>query len=346
MIAFQEKMPVSSAQRAKRTLALAEREVFLKWFESDLPIAILEIAESSLLNIDPKMLVREYFGEVQWAESVYPLVARTERQSATTCFEIAGHEIGGTQFTLIGGPCAVEDEEQILETARGVKAAGVQFLRGGAYKPRTSPYRFDGLKNIGMELLALAKEKTGLGICTEILSERDVDRVAQVADLLQVGARNMQNFALLHEVGRSGHPVLLKRGFGCSVEEMLHAAEHLLAHGTKKLLLMERGIRTFESSTRFTFDANAVAILKRETHLPVLVDPSHATGRRELLLPVARSAAALGCDGVMFETHPSPANAKSDGEQSLPLSEVSDFLGKLTPIVEAMGRTMPLSTKK
>ncbi|MCR4339478.1 MAG: 3-deoxy-7-phosphoheptulonate synthase [Gemmatimonadaceae bacterium] len=225
--------------------------------------------------------------------------------------------IGGRSLVVIAGPCAVEGKAMLLETARAVKAAGASMLRGGAFKPRTSPYAFQGLGEQALEMLAEARAETGLPVATEVMDTRQVELVSQYSDLLQVGARNMQNFALLAEVGRSGKPVLLKRGLSATINDLLLAAEYVMAQGNPRVVLCERGIRTFETATRNTLDLSAVPVLKSETHLPVIVDPSHAAGRADIIGPLACAAVAVGADGLIIEVHPDPSTAKSDGPQSL-----------------------------
>src|ERR1022692_96820 len=247
----------------------------------------------------------------------YKLASAQIRHGERTVIEIEGRKIGGEHFALIAGPCTVESREQLLETADVVKDAGAAMLRGGAYKPRTSPYAFQGLGQEGLRLLAEAKERTGLPIVTELMDVRDLEPVLEVADVLQIGARNMQNYTLLAEVGRSGCPVLLKRGLSSTLEELLMAAEYILKEGNEKVILCERGIRTFEPAYRFTLDLMAVPVLKELTHLPVVVDPSHAAGRRALVTPLSLAAAAAGADGVMVEVHPCPEEAICDGPQAL-----------------------------
>jgi 3-deoxy-7-phosphoheptulonate synthase len=226
-----------------------------------------------------------------------------------TVLEIADRKIGGEHFAIIAGPCAVESREQTLETARIVADGGAQMFRGGAYKPRTSPYAFQGLGQEGLRLLAQARLETGLPIVTELIDLRDLEDVLEVADMIQIGARNMQNYALLAEVGRSRCPVLLKRGFSSTLEELLMAAEYILKEGNEAVILCERGIRTFETAYRFTLDLTAIPVLKERSHLPVIVDPSHAAGRRELVLPLSLAAAAAGADGIIVEVHPRPEEA-------------------------------------
>ena len=231
--------------------------------------------------------------------------------------DAAGTVIGGGELAVVAGPCSVEGREMLRETARRVKAAGARLLRGGAYKPRTSPYSFRGLGREALELLAEVRSESGLPVVTEVMDTRQVELVAEHADVLQVGARNMQNFALLDELGRIRRPVLLKRGLSATVRELLMAAEYVMSHGNRDVILCERGIRTFETATRNTLDVGAIAVLRRETHLPVLVDPSHAAGRADLVAPLAFAAVAAGADGLMVEVHPEPERALSDGDQSL-----------------------------
>lgn len=269
----------------------------------------------------------------------YPLVARALTPDSTV-IEVRGRRIGDGFFGLIAGPCAVETREQTLETARAVAAAGATMLRGGAFKPRTSPYAFQGLGLRGLEILAEAREETGLPIVTELLDPRHVEEVAEVADVIQIGARNMHNFNLLAEVGRVRRPVLLKRGPSATVEELLMAAEYVAKEGNEDVILCERGIKTFERSTRFTLDISAVPVLKRETHLPVIVDPSHASGRSDLVLPLARAAVAVGADGVMIEAHPQPDDALCDGPQQIRAGEFARLADEIHAVVALMGKTV------
>ncbi|MGE5653355.1 MAG: 3-deoxy-7-phosphoheptulonate synthase, partial [Bacillota bacterium] len=240
-----------------------------------------------------------------------------ERHEPTKAVAVGKVLIGGTEVIVAAGPCAVESEEQIIETARAVSAMGARLLRGGAYKPRSSPYSFQGLAEDGLKLLRQAKEATGLPIVTEVMDPRDVELVANYAELLQVGSRNMQNFPLLRELGQSRRPILLKRGLSSTIEEWLLAAEHIMAHGNDQIILCERGIRTFDTMTRNTLDLAAVGMVKQISHLPVIVDPSHATGRWRLVQPMSMAAVAAGADGLMIEVHPDPDRALSDGPQSL-----------------------------
>jgi len=253
---------------------------------------------------------------------------------------INGISIGGQQVIVMAGPCSVESREQLMETAAAVKAAGAHILRGGAFKPRTSPYAFQGLGLKGLELLREAREEFNLPVVTEVLSPQDVTLVAQYADILQVGARNMQNFALLAAVGEIQKPILLKRGMMSTIEELLMAAEYILSRGNTRVVLCERGIRTFEPSTRSTFDINAIPVLKSLTHLPVIADPSHGTGKWELVAPVARAAIAAGADGLIVEVHPNPERALSDGAQSLKPENFAKMIAGIRRIAEAIGRTL------
>jgi 3-deoxy-7-phosphoheptulonate synthase len=240
----------------------------------------------------------------------------------------------------MAGPCSVESEEQLMATARAVKAQGATFLRGGAFKPRTSPYEFQGLAEAGLKLLAQASKEYGLGIVTEVLSERDVELVAQYADILQIGARNAQNFSLIVEAARSGKPILLKRGMNMKIEEWLLAAEYILANGNPNVLLCERGIRTFETYTRNTLDIAAAAIVKKESHLPVIIDPSQGCGRADLVLELCKAAVALNADGLLIEVHPNPAEAWSDGQQQVDFSLYEKLVRELKPFIIATGRPL------
>lgn len=256
-------------------------------------------------------------------------------------FPIDGVSIGGPELVMIAGPCSVEDRVQLLEVAHAVREAGARALRGGAFKPRTSPYAFQGLGEAGLELLAEAREVTGLPIVTEVMSADMVPLVARYADVLQIGARNMQNFNLLHAAGESQKPVLLKRGNSATIEEFLMAAEYILSHGNRRVILCERGIRTFETATRNTTDINAIPVLKNLTHLPVVLDPSHSTGYWQYVAPIARAGIAAGADGLIIEVHNAPEKALSDGGQSLKPEKFFELIQQIRMIAEAVGRTMP-----
>ena len=269
----------------------------------------------------------------------YKLVSR-ELAADPTVIDARGRRVGDTHFGLIAGPCSVETREQTLETARIVAESGGTMLRGGAFKPRSSPYSFQGLGRRGLEILADARDETGLPIVTELMDVRDVDAVVEVADVIQIGARNMQNFTLLAEVGRAEKPVLLKRSPSGSIEELLMAAEYVLREGNDAVMLCERGIKTFEQATRYTLDIAAVPVLKQETHLPVVVDPSHPAGRRDLVLPLTLAAVAAGADGVIVETHPDPEQALSDGPQQIPTADFPEFAREVVAVVELMGKDL------
>ncbi|MFQ5879735.1 MAG: 3-deoxy-7-phosphoheptulonate synthase [Dehalococcoidia bacterium] len=269
----------------------------------------------------------------------YKLVGR-EFKPQDTVVPVGDVRIGAGQTVVLAGPCSVESEEQLMATATAVKEAGAHLLRGGAFKPRTSPHMFRGLGTDGLKLLAQAKGATGLPIITEVMDTRDVEMVAQYADVLQVGARNMQNYTLLDEVGRVGKPVMLKRGIAAPVQEWLLAAEYILSQGNSQVILCERGIRAFETATRFTMDINAIPLAKRLSHLPIIGDPSHGTGKWYLVEPVAMAAVAAGADGLMVEVHPNPDHALSDGAQSLTFDNFHQLMTRLRPLAQAVGRPL------
>jgi 3-deoxy-7-phosphoheptulonate synthase len=268
----------------------------------------------------------------------YKLSSAQFRNGERSVFEIGGRRIGGEHFALIAGPCTVESREQVLDTAQVVKDAGAAMFRGGAYKPRTSPYAFQGLGQEGLRLLREAKEVHGLPIVTELMDARDLEAVLEVADVLQIGARNMQNYTLLAEVGRSGCPVLLKRGLSATLEELLMAAEYILKEGNERVILCERGIRTFETAYRFTLDLMAVPVLRQLSHLPVVVDPSHAAGRRDLVTPLSLAAAAAGADGIIVEVHPNPEEAICDGPQALRADEFAEYASAVERAAAVAGK--------
>lgn len=271
------------------------------------------------------------------AQGPYRLVSR-QFHPEPTVVKIGHVEVGGPDVVIMAGPCAVETQEQLLAAARAVKAAGAQLLRGGAFKPRTSPYSFQGHGEDGLRLLAEARAETGLPIVTEVMDPRDVELVSRYADVLQVGARNCQNFALLRELGQARRPVLLKRGMHVTAEELLQAAEYIVAGGNRDVILAERGIRTFETATRNTLDLSAVPVVKEQSHLPVLVDPTHGTGRWELVPPMARAAVAAGADALLIEVHPNPAEAWCDGPQALTPKRFTALMEQLSAIAAAIGR--------
>ena len=263
----------------------------------------------------------------------YKFVSKQFKPGRTRIALNNGVEIGGDEFIVMAGPCSVESEKQIMEAAEGVAKAGAKMLRGGAFKPRTSPYDFQGMEEDGLKLLQKAKAATGLGIVTEVMSDRDVELIAQYADVMQVGARNMQNFVLLKALGKCGKPVLLKRGLSGTIKELLMSAEYIVAHGNPNVILCERGIRTFETETRNTCDIAAIPALNELTHLPVMLDPSHATGKRSLVPAVSRAGVAIGADGIIIEVHPHPEKAISDGAQSLDLAGFEKMMRELAPYI-------------
>jgi 3-deoxy-7-phosphoheptulonate synthase len=270
----------------------------------------------------------------------YKLASAQIRHGERTVLDIEGRKVGGEHFALIAGPCTVESREQTLHTAHAVRDAGATLLRGGAYKPRTSPSAFQGLGQEGLKLLAEAKQETGLPIVTELMDIGDLDAVLEVADVIQIGARNMQNYPLLAEIGRSGCPALLKRGLSATLDELLMAAEYILKEGNPNVMLCERGIRTFETAYRFTLDLMAVPVLKELTHLPVIVDPSHAAGRRDLVGPLSLAAAAVGADGVIVETHPNPDEAICDGPQALRTEDFAEYARSVQAAASLAGKAL------
>lgn len=274
------------------------------------------------------------------ASAAQPRLADRATKPAGTVVDVRGVRVGGREVVVMAGPCAVESAEQLLAAARAVQQGGASILRGGAFKPRTSPYSFQGLKEEGLELLGWVSRETGLPVVTEVMDTRKVDVVCQYADMLQVGSRHMHSYPLLEEVGRSGKPVLLKRGMSATLDEFLLAAEYVLNQGNEQVVLCERGIRTFEPSTRNTLDLNAVPVLKRQTHLPVVVDPSHGTGHWWMVPWMSRAAVAVGADGLLVEVHPDPESALSDGAQSLRPERFEAMMQELRAVARAVGRSV------
>lgn len=315
--------------------------------EYGLQVHLSQGAERTIIGIigDERPLDRAMFEVMDGVErtiSILPpyKLASREWQQEDSLIQVAGVSVGGPQLTLIAGPCSVESRSQLLEVAYAVKEAGATLLRGGAFKPRSSPYAFQGLGVQGLELLAEAREATGLGIVTEVMAPDKVELVAQYADVLQIGARNMQNYPLLQAVGQSATPALLKRGLMSTIEELLMSAEYILAGGNRQVILCERGIRTFETFTRNTTDINAIPALKQLSHLPVVGDPSHSTGKWPLVIPVARAMIAAGADGLIVEVHADPEHALSDGAQSLKPERFAELVRDARRIAEAVGRTV------
>jgi len=310
-------------------------------------VHLSEGEERTIIGIigNGRPLDREQIERMVGVERTVPILrpfklASRDFHPQDTVVPINSVQIGSKQLIVMAGPCAVESQDQLLEAAHAVKEAGAHVLRGGAFKPRTSPYSFQGLGEEGLRLLSKAREETGLPVVTEVMDPQQVPLVTTHSDILQVGARNMQNYALLHAVGRAQRPVLLKRGMMSTVEELLMAAEYILSHGNDRVILCERGIRTFESYTRNTLDISAVPLLKQLSHLPVIVDPSHGTGKWELVEPMSRAAVAAGADGLLIEVHPYPEKALSDGAQSLKPDRFAALMRDLRPVAEAVGRTL------
>jgi 3-deoxy-7-phosphoheptulonate synthase len=316
--------------------------------ESGLRVQVSEGVERTVIGVvgdsHTKESLRESLEAMTGVESVvrilqpYKLVSREFHGGRDSTIWVDDVAIGGGRVIVIAGPCSVESREQLMKTAQAVKAAGAQLLRGGAFKPRTSPYSFQGLEEEALKILAEARDVTGMPVVTEAMDNRQLELVIKYADMVQIGARNMQNYTLLRDAGRAGHPVLLKRGPSATIEELLLAAEYIMAEGNPHVVLCERGIRTFESYTRFTLDLTAVPVLKRLTHLPVLVDPCHGTGKWSLVTPMARASVAAGADGLMVEVHPEPDHALSDGPQQLTPENFAAMMQELDAVALAVGR--------
>ncbi len=284
-----------------------------------------------------RIMILDGVAAVHRVTEPYKFASRSWKKQDTT-IDVAGVSIGGSGIVVMAGPCSVESQEQIDESARAVSASGAAFLRGGAFKPRSSPYSFQGLGEDGLGMMRRAADKYGLRVITEVMEAAQIDVVKKYTDVFQVGARNMQNFALLKELGKVGSPVFLKRGLSATIEEWLMSAEYVISHGNPNVILCERGIRTFETSTRNTLDLSAVPVVKSKSHLPVFVDPSHGTGLRNKVIPMARAAVAAGADGLMIEVHPDPAAALSDGPQSLFIEQFADLMTEIEAIANVIGR--------
>lgn len=292
---------------------------------------------------DKRLLSTHAISTMPGVENLVPIMrpyklAGRELKKEPTVVEVGDVRIGGDEIVVMAGPCAIENEETLIDTARKVKEAGARILRGGAFKPRSSPYSFQGLEEDGLKIMVAAREATGLKLVTEVVDTRDVELVQAYTDILQIGARNMQNFRLLSEVGMTGKPVLLKRGLSATIEEWLMAAEYIIAAGNQNIILCERGIRTFETATRNTMDMSAIPVVKELSHLPIIVDPSHAAGSWKYVPALAKGAVATGADGLMIEVHHDPANALSDGPQSLRPQKFAEVMKELRPVAEAVGR--------
>lgn len=304
-------------------------------------------AERTIIGVvgDSRLIKPNQFLHLPKVERIVPIshpykLTSREFSPDDSIIQLNGISIGGNGIVIIAGPCSVESRSQLLETALAVKEAGAHVLRGGAFKPRSSPYSFQGLGKLGLELLAEAREITGMPLVTEVMTPELVPLVARYSDMLQIGARNMHNVELLHEAGRSQHPILLKRGLSATIEELLMAAEYILSHGNRRVLLCERGIRTFETSTRNTTDINAIPVLKSLTHLPVILDPSHSTGHWRYVMAIARAGIAANADGLIVEVHPHPDEALSDGGQSLKPERFAELVNQVHRIAAAIGRSL------
>jgi 3-deoxy-7-phosphoheptulonate synthase len=330
----------------KTAATMHQKSDVIAWAEdAGFNIHLSEGSEHTVIGIigDGRPLNREQAARMPGVERVVPIlkpfkVASREFKPEDTIFPIGDHMVGGKGLVLMAGPCSVESRSQILETAHACKEAGAHILRGGAFKPRTSPYSFQGMGEEGLKYLAEAREQTGMPVVTEVMEPALVSLVCEYADILQIGARNMQNYALLHAVGESQHPVLLKRGMSSLIEEWLMCAEYILSHGNTRVMLCERGIRTFENYTRNTFDINAIAVAKQLTHLPVIADPSHATGKWEYVGAAAKASVAAGADGLIIEVHPRPEEALSDGIQSLKPGRYAQLVKEMKAVALAVGR--------
>ncbi len=332
----------------KKSASVKDMAAVIKHIESlGLKPHISEGEEKTIIGAvgDERTIDKEKLLDLEGVEAIIPILkpyklASKEFKNDPTVISLNGTKIGNGSVVVMAGPCAVESYEQVLETAIRAKAAGAKFLRGGAFKPRTSPYAFQGLGKAGLEILARVREEVGLPIVSECLSQDDVALVSEYVDIIQIGARNMQNFSMLEKIGKQPRPILLKRGMMSTIEELLMSAEYILANGNYNVILCERGIRTFEKLTRNTCDITAVPLLKSLTHLPVIVDPSHATGNRELVTPLSLAAVAAGADGLIIEIHPNPEKALCDGHQSLYLDQFAELMNQVRAIAQVVGKAV------
>jgi 3-deoxy-7-phosphoheptulonate synthase len=301
-------------------------------------VTIIGVVGDKTKLMDQNLEIAEDVDKIVPVTETYKL-ANKKFHPDPTIVKVGNVTIGGNELVIMSGPCAVESKEQLLQTAHAIKKAGAQILRGGAYKPRTSPYAFQGLEEEGLKYMKAAKDETGLAVICEVTSLEAIEAAVKYVDMLQIGARNMQNFYLLKEAGKTGLPVLLKRGLSATIDEWLNASEYIIAEGNPNVVLCERGIRTFETATRNTLDISAVPVIKNKSHLPIIVDPSHATGVRKYVKPLALGAVAVGADGLMIETHPNPACALSDGPQSLTFEQFDELCNEIRPLAKLMGKT-------
>lgn len=331
--------PNASMEAIQNVVSFVESQGLETHLSHGHEVTIIGVVGNKNVLTDKNLEIKEGVDRVVSVTESYKL-ANKKFHPEPTVVKVGNVEIGGDKLVIMSGPCAVESEEQVLETAVAIKKAGAQILRGGAYKPRTSPYSFQGMEEDGLRLMKQAKEATGLPVVCEVTSQAAVETAVKYVDMLQIGARNMQNFYLLKEVGKSGLPVLLKRGLSATFDEWLNAAEYILAEGNPNVVLCERGIRTFEIATRNTLDLSAVPVIHKMSHLPIIVDPSHATGVRDYVKPMAFAAVAAGADGLMIETHPCPEKALSDGPQSLTFPQFEELCNDLRPLSAMMGKQL------
>ena len=331
--------PNASMKAIQNVISFVESQGLETHLSHGHEVTIIGVVGNKNVLADKNLEIKEGVDRVVSVTESYKLANRKFHPEPTVV-KVGNVEIGGDKLVIMSGPCAVESEEQVLETAVAIKKAGAQILRGGAYKPRTSPYSFQGMEEDGLRLMKEAKDATGLPVVCEVTSQAAVETAVNYVDMLQIGARNMQNFYLLKEVGKSGLPVLLKRGLSATFDEWLNAAEYILAEGNPNVVLCERGIRTFETATRNTLDLSAVPVIHKMSHLPIIVDPSHATGVRDYVKPMAFAAVAAGADGLMIETHPCPEKALSDGPQSLTFPQFEELCNELRPLSAMMGKQL------
>ncbi len=331
--------PNASAEAIKNVVSFVESQGLETHLSHGHEVTIIGVVGNKNVLTDKNLEIKEGVDRVVSVTESYKLANRKFHPEPTVV-KVGNVEIGGDKLVIMSGPCAVESEEQVMETALAIKKAGAQILRGGAYKPRTSPYSFQGMEEDGLRLMKEARETTGLPVVCEVTSQAAVETAVRYVDMLQIGARNMQNFYLLKEVGKSGLPILLKRGLSATFDEWLNAAEYILAEGNPNVVLCERGIRTFETATRNTLDLSAVPVVHKMSHLPIIVDPSHATGVRDYVKPMAFAAVAAGADGLMIETHPCPEKALSDGPQSLTFPQFEELCNELRPLSAMMGKQL------
>lgn len=331
--------PNASAEAIQNVVSFVEGQGLETHLSHGHEVTIIGVVGNKNVLTDKNLEIKEGVDRVVSVTESYKL-ANKKFHPEPTVVKVGNVEIGGDKLVIMSGPCAVESEEQVMETALAIKKAGAQILRGGAYKPRTSPYSFQGMEEDGLRLMKEARDTTGLPVVCEVTSQAAVETAVKYVDMLQIGARNMQNFYLLKEVGKSGLPVLLKRGLSATFDEWLNAAEYILAEGNPNVVLCERGIRTFETATRNTLDLSAVPVVHKMSHLPIIVDPSHATGVRDYVKPMAFAAVAAGADGLMIETHPCPEKALSDGPQSLTFPQFEELCNELRPLCAMMGKQL------